>query len=133
LTGKDWANMGRKRKHTDGRYDRGKPQKDTLVGDLDGISGIVKTVRHDNGRWYVTVQWFCNPRLGGVDKNCPVCHGKPVEHRWDNLTGKHPRIKSCGRLKAKHYRDHLEKKTKHPDIDVTGKPIPATARKKGKQ
>jgi hypothetical protein len=122
--------MGRKRKHT-GKYYR-EDLRGKIIGDMDAIHGVILSDRHDKyGHRYVMVQWFCNPKLATVDRNCPACHGEPVEHRYDKIQA--GRVTSCGRLKKQRYRDYLQRKTKYPDIDVTGKPIPATARKKGKQ
>ncbi len=120
--------MGRKRKYTDGKYDR--VHGPLLIGETVGgsIHGcIIADEGHDkDGHRYVLVQWFCNPDLNIADKNCSVCHGKPRRHRYDKI--KAGRIKSCGRLKKKLRAEYLKRRTEHPIIDASGDPIPATAR-----
>ena len=121
--------MGRKRKHTDGKYDR--VQEPVLVGESVGggtIHGcIIADEGHDkHGHRYVLVQWFCNPALEVADRSCPVCRGKPRRHRYDKL--KAGRIKSCGRLKKKLRFEYLKRRKEHPLIDVNGMLIPPDAR-----
>jgi len=118
--------MGRKRKHRS-KYSR-VDVVGVTIGREDGIHGVVLSDEHDKqGHRYVMVQWFCNPSLATADRNCPSCHGEPKRHRYDKI--KCGEVKSCGRLKKKYYRDHVERMKQHPLIDVTGKPIPPTARR----
>jgi hypothetical protein len=117
--------MGRHRKHTD-KYNRV-----DLVGVTIGgaIHGVILSDEHDKyGHRYVTVQWFCNPKRQTIDRNCPACHGQPTRHRWDKI--KSGEVKSCGRLKKKHYHEYLRHREQHPVMDINGKPIPNTARLK---
>jgi len=118
--------MGRKRKHSGGKYDRVNLVGVTLGGSTPGV--ILSEEYDTYGHRYVMVQWFCNPTLNTVDRDCPACHGKPKRHRWDKI--KRGEVKSCGRLKKQRHRDYLQRKTKHPDYDVNGVPIPANARRK---
>src|ERR1019366_2740093 len=71
--------LGRKRKNTDGKYDRGKlPLAD---GQSVGVNGIVIDAhagRDKHGHLLVKVQWDCQ-------RSCRDCHGKPQLIRADNL------------------------------------------------
>ena len=115
--------MGRKRKHS-GKWSR--ILDPLLVGRTvgGGIEGVITRVepRDKAGHLYVWVKWVeCNA-------SCPDCHGKDKRTRYDKI--KRGEVKSCGRLKRKFYAEHVKRAKQHPVIDVTGKPVPATARLK---
>src|SRR5262245_35856802 len=99
--------MGRKRKHTDGKYDR------ILTGWLPGwrvggthAEGVVNRVepRDKYGHLFVWVRWLC----------CNI----EKRHRFDKL--QRGEVKSCGCLKRKLYAKHIQDRTEHPIIDGYG-------------
>lgn len=120
--------MGRKRKHR-GKWDRINLPPGRVIHFEGGRTFTVYSTRSDEaGHLIVCGVWECNPRRPGPDEFCTVCHGKPVEHRFDKI--KAGRIKSCGRLKKKLRSEYLRRRTEHPLLDVHGDPIPADARLK---
>jgi hypothetical protein len=102
-----------------GRKSKDKRQREVRAGDVFGLDGMVLSVDKPDkqGHRLVLVRWM------NCDRHCKHCHGEPQMVRADNLRSR--RIVSCGKRKAKLYRDWIQTPWRGV-VDVNGKPIPKT-------
>lgn len=102
-----------------GRKSKGKRAiRGVRAGDSFG-DGLVLSVSEPDkhGHRFVWIRWR------NCDRHCKHCHGKPQTVRADNLRSGN--TVSCGKRKAKLYRDYLQKPWRGV-VDVNGTPIPKT-------
>jgi hypothetical protein len=113
--------MGRKRKHTTGKYDRKPP---FTVGQRVGHDGTITDANAGQDEWkhlLVRVKWDCS-------RSCKNCHGESQLVRADYLRSR--RVVSCGKVKRALRSQYMleqnarDEASKLPGVDsVTGKPI----------